>query len=117
MIDIVNGVAGLWWGWMGPMLWQVSLLIVIIGVIDRLIHRWAWPEIRHALWLLVLVKLVIPPSWSVSAALFPRLLDPARQQVTQRLAAARCLPSLLRRARRPLLVVMRSRRRNRRSRG
>jgi len=92
MIDIVNGVAGLWWGWMGPMLWQVSLLIVIIGVIDRLIHRWAWPEIRHALWLLVLVKLVIPPSWSVSAALFPRLLDPARQQVAQRLAAARIIP-------------------------
>jgi beta-lactamase regulating signal transducer with metallopeptidase domain len=86
MIDIINGIAELWWGWMGPMLWQVSLLIVVIGVIDRLIHRWAWPEIRHALWLLVLVKLVIPPSWSVSGAIFPRLLEPARQQIVQRMA-------------------------------
>jgi beta-lactamase regulating signal transducer with metallopeptidase domain len=85
MIDTVNGVAELWWGWMGPMLWQVSLLIVVIGIVDRLIHRWAWPEIRHALWLLVLIKLVIPPSWSVSAAPFPRLLEPARQKVAQRL--------------------------------
>ena len=87
MIGFVNGIAELWWGWMWPMLWQVSLLILVIGVIDRLIHRWAWPEIRHALWLLVLIKLVIPPSWSVSVAHFPRLLEPARQQVVERIAA------------------------------
>jgi beta-lactamase regulating signal transducer with metallopeptidase domain len=92
MIGIVNGTAELWWSWMGPMLWQVSLLILVIGAIDRLIHRWAWPEIRHALWLLVLIKLVIPPSWSVSAALFPRLLEPARQQVAQRMAAREADP-------------------------
>ena len=92
MIDAVNGIAELWWSWMGPMLWQSSLLIVVIGVIDRLIHRWAWPEVRHALWLLVLIKLVIPPSWSVSGALFPPLLEPVRQQVGDRIAAREADP-------------------------
>jgi len=92
MIDAVNGIAELWWSWMGPMLWQSSLLIVAIGVIDRLIHRWAWPEVRHALWLLVLIKLVIPPSWSVSGALFPPLLEPVRQQVGDRIAAREADP-------------------------
>ncbi len=81
MIDTINHVADLWWGWMGPMLWQVSLLIIVIGLIDRLIHRWAWPEVRHALWLLVLVKLVIPPTWSLSSAVVPRLLEPVRARI------------------------------------
>ena len=49
MIGAFNGIAELWWGWMGPMLWQVSLLIIVIGAIDRLIRSWAWPEVRHAL--------------------------------------------------------------------
>ena len=71
MIGALNGIAELWWGWMGPMLWQVSLLIIVIGAIDRLIRSWAWPEVRHALWLLVLIKLLIPPGWSFPGAIFP----------------------------------------------
>jgi beta-lactamase regulating signal transducer with metallopeptidase domain len=64
MITLVNQAADSWWSWMGPMLWQVSLLIVIVSVIDLLIAKWAWPQVRYALWLLVLVKLLIPPTWS-----------------------------------------------------
>ncbi len=35
MIGAINHIAELWWGWMGPMLWQVSLLI------------WARRQIKH----------------------------------------------------------------------
>ena len=65
MIVTLNALADTWWGWMGPMLWQASLLIAIVGTIDLLIARWAWPQVRYALWLLVLIKLLIPPGWSL----------------------------------------------------
>ena len=49
-------VVALWWSWMVPMLWQASLLVAILAVVDRIIRSWAWPQVRYALWLLVLVK-------------------------------------------------------------
>ena len=88
MIGALNGIADLWWSWMGPMLWQVSLLIIVIGAIDRLIRSWAWPEVRHALWLLILVKLLIPPGWSFPGAVFPRLVEPLSQSIGERWPAA-----------------------------
>ncbi len=87
MLDTLNLIAELWWGWMGPMLWQASLLMLIVGLIDRLIRNWAWPEVRHALWLLVLIKLVIPPTWSVSGAVIPRVVGPAKHRLEERWVA------------------------------
>lgn len=84
MIGVLNGIAELWWGWMGPMLWQASLLILVVGAIDRLIRSWAWPEVRHALWLLILIKLLIPPGWSFSGSIFPRVVEPLNQAVIER---------------------------------
>lgn len=90
MMAQVNEIARLWWDWMGPMFWQISLLIILISCIDILIRRWAWPQVRYALWLLVLLKLVIPPTWSlptsvvsyvqpqVSAIIQSRLKKPER---------------------------------------
>jgi Tol biopolymer transport system component/beta-lactamase regulating signal transducer with metallopeptidase domain len=65
----LNDIAIAWWQWMGSMLWQVSLLIVIIGILDVLLRRWIWPQVRYALWLLILVKLILPPSWSLPSSL------------------------------------------------
>jgi beta-lactamase regulating signal transducer with metallopeptidase domain len=68
MIAELNALANLWWQWMVSMSWQASMFIVVISVIDRSIRRWAWPQLRYTLWLLVLLKLVIPPSWSLSGS-------------------------------------------------
>lgn len=72
-MDVFHRLAEAWWGWMGPMLWQASLLIVLVGAIDLLVRRWAWPQVRHALWLLVVIKLVLPPAWSLPSGLVPKL--------------------------------------------
>lgn len=48
--------------WQLAMLWQVAVLMVIVWVVDLLIRKWAWPQLRYALWLLILVKLVLPPT-------------------------------------------------------
>jgi len=61
MIEHINDIAGMWWGWMWPMFWQISLLIVLISLVDLGIRRRVRPQIRYALWLLVLLGLVLPP--------------------------------------------------------
>jgi beta-lactamase regulating signal transducer with metallopeptidase domain len=72
----------------GPMLWQSSLLITIVFTLDVLSARKIRPAIRHALWMVVLVKLLLPPAlalptgaawwlWPVKAApLVPAIKHP-----------------------------------------
>ena len=61
MTQAVNIIAEKWFAWELTMLWQVAVLIGIVWALDFLIRKWAWPQVRYALWLLVLVKLVLPP--------------------------------------------------------
>jgi beta-lactamase regulating signal transducer with metallopeptidase domain len=62
MMQLINQFAEGWFSWQVSMLWQAGLLIAIVAMIDLLIKRWAWPQVRYALWMLILVKLVLPPS-------------------------------------------------------
>ena len=52
-----------------PMLWQSSLLIAVIWALDVALRRKARAAVRYALWLLVLLKLVLPPSLSAPTGL------------------------------------------------
>jgi beta-lactamase regulating signal transducer with metallopeptidase domain len=76
MINAINNIACLWWSWMAAMFWQVGLLIILVACIDTLIKRWAWPQLRYALWLLVLIKLVLPPGVSMPGSLAERVKPP-----------------------------------------
>lgn len=51
-----------WWAWTATMSVQVLVLVLIVALLDRLLARWSWPQLRAALWLLVLVKLLLPPT-------------------------------------------------------
>ena len=62
MVETLNNLARIWFDWQWAMLWQSAILISLVVLLDRLIRKWAWPQLRYALWLLVLVKLVLPPS-------------------------------------------------------
>jgi beta-lactamase regulating signal transducer with metallopeptidase domain/ketosteroid isomerase-like protein len=73
MIDLLNSISQSWWNWMAPMFWQVSLLIIIISVIDLLIRNWVWPQIRYVLWSLILLKLLIPPTWTTNSSVIPNI--------------------------------------------
>ena len=61
MIDVLNVIADKWIAWQFAMLWQVAILILVVWVVDLLIRKWAWPQMRYILWLLVLIKLILPP--------------------------------------------------------
>jgi beta-lactamase regulating signal transducer with metallopeptidase domain len=77
--DLLNRTAEAWWRWMATMSLQVAVLACIVFVIDRILARRVWPQLRAALWIVVLVKLVVPPTVSspVSIArLNPELAAP-----------------------------------------
>ncbi|HEV2328283.1 MAG TPA: M56 family metallopeptidase [Verrucomicrobiae bacterium] len=48
-----------------PMLWQSSLLIAVLFAFDLLSARRIRASVRYALWMVVLVKLVLPPALSL----------------------------------------------------
>jgi beta-lactamase regulating signal transducer with metallopeptidase domain len=88
MVEQLNHLASLWWDWSAAMFWQVSLLILLIGCVDLLIRRWAWPQLRYALWSLILIKLLLPPTLSLPSAVVPSL-QPLMEQTVQRLNSPR----------------------------
>ena len=73
MINTINDISCMWWDWMAAMFWQVGLLILFVACIDLLIKRWAWPQLRYALWLMILVKLILPPGISMHGSLTERV--------------------------------------------
>ncbi len=73
MVEQLNQIARLWWDWSAAMFWQAGLLIILIGCIDLLIRRWAWPQLRYALWSLILIKLLLPPTLSLPSGIVPEL--------------------------------------------
>jgi beta-lactamase regulating signal transducer with metallopeptidase domain len=53
----------------GSLLIQSSVLIVLLAVLDLLLRRRVKAVVRHWIWLLVLVKLLLPPSLSLPTSL------------------------------------------------
>ncbi|MBN2412978.1 hypothetical protein JXQ31_14920 [candidate division KSB1 bacterium] len=79
-MSLVNNIALVWWDWMGAMFWQVSLLIIFISLLDYFLFKNVWPPVRYAVWVLVLVKLFIPPDFSSSIGLVPKIQPVIQQQ-------------------------------------
>ncbi len=82
MVQYLNDVSQIWWQWMGSMFWQVSLLIIIVTALDMAIRKWAWPQVRYALWALVFIKLVISPAWQMPTSIVSWLEPRFEEQIT-----------------------------------
>jgi beta-lactamase regulating signal transducer with metallopeptidase domain len=65
----LNDISQIWWQWMVGMSWQVSLLIILVAILDLIIRRRAWPQVRYVLWGLVFLKLMIPPTWQMQTSI------------------------------------------------
>ena len=72
MSSFFEPFAARWWGWTSAMSVQVAVLVALIVLVEALLavmnRLWArrpvWPELFSALWLLVPLKLLLPPSLS-----------------------------------------------------
>jgi len=54
-------LANIWIDWLWGWLWQSSLLVAIVVVLDLALRRFVTPSFRLAAWSLVLLKLILPP--------------------------------------------------------
>ena len=82
MIAQLNDLSEIWWQWMGSMFWQVSLLIIIVTALDMVIRKWAWPQVRYALWALVFIKLIISPAWQMPTSIVSWIQPQVENQIT-----------------------------------
>ncbi|MFH0911870.1 MAG: M56 family metallopeptidase, partial [Planctomycetota bacterium] len=70
-----NRISDPWWAWMAPLFWQTALLMLFVLTIDHFLKRRGWPEVRLALWTLVFVRLLIPPSFTLPSSVSARALE------------------------------------------
>ncbi|HTV39773.1 MAG TPA: M56 family metallopeptidase [Candidatus Sulfotelmatobacter sp.] len=61
-IDSLNRLGEIFSGFAWPMLWQSSLLMAVVFGFDWMLARRIRASIRYALWMVVLVKLLLPPA-------------------------------------------------------
>jgi beta-lactamase regulating signal transducer with metallopeptidase domain len=61
MMSAIDQFAQDWSHWMFAASWQLALMVTVVAVLARLLRNVS-PRLRHALWLLVLVKVFLPPS-------------------------------------------------------
>ncbi|PYJ55694.1 MAG: hypothetical protein DME24_24345, partial [Verrucomicrobia bacterium] len=69
IIDTLNHWGARFVGFGLPMLVQSSLLIIFLFALDLLIRRKVRAVFRYGLWMLVLIKLVLPPSFAAPTGL------------------------------------------------
>ena len=61
----LNGWGTSWMAWASSTAVQSSVLIVVVLILTRVLRRRVNPVVLQGLWLLVLVKLLLPPSLSL----------------------------------------------------
>ncbi len=64
MTVFFDSMAERWLAWVVSASWQIAILVAVVALIVRLARRVS-PRIRYALWLLVLVKVFLPPSLTI----------------------------------------------------
>ena len=61
-VETLNRWGENFWTFAWPMLWQSSLLIAVVFAFDWVFARRIRASVRYALWMIILVKLVLPPA-------------------------------------------------------
>jgi bla regulator protein BlaR1 len=62
LIDNLNRLSTLWAGLMTAVLWQSTVVIVLVTVVALVLRR-ASPRVRYWLWQIVAIKLLLMPFW------------------------------------------------------
>jgi beta-lactamase regulating signal transducer with metallopeptidase domain len=66
-VSALDHFARSWLAWILSASWQLALLVSVVAIVN-VGFRAASPRLRHALWLLVLAKVFVPPSLTTSVS-------------------------------------------------
>lgn len=85
--EMLEGAAAWWADWMFQMTWQVTLLVLVLAGATHVLRRRS-AVFLHALWILVLVRLVIPPAFAFPTG-WGWWLHPERVRIASMMETAR----------------------------
>jgi len=97
-IRLLNAAGSAWAEHAGPMAWQASLLALLLFLLDRLLAHRVRASVRHALWCLLPIKLLLPVTFALPTSpawwLQPRtaLATPTEPRSSSPPATVRYLP-------------------------
>jgi beta-lactamase regulating signal transducer with metallopeptidase domain len=98
LVETLNRLGGNALHFVWPMLWQSSVLIAILFVADFALRQRVQAAVRYALWLVLLVKLLLPPTLALPTGvawwLFPPVTTPAKPHVTKFVVSYDAAPNL-----------------------
>ncbi|MDP1562359.1 MAG: M56 family metallopeptidase [Pirellulaceae bacterium] len=66
LIEYKSGWEFLFSNWMLAMAWQVAVLVVVLVVVTRWCLPWASARFKYGLWMLVPIRLVLPPTLALA---------------------------------------------------
>src|SRR6186997_312243 len=72
----LDQIAERWATWMVSMSWEVVVLLLVLGVVTLLTRRGS-ARFRHAIWLLIFVRLIVPPDLALPTGIAWWLRRPA----------------------------------------
>ncbi|UCF66466.1 MAG: M56 family metallopeptidase [Acidobacteriota bacterium] len=61
MSELLRHAIASWWSVLPPLVLQGTLLLLLVALIDAVLPRRTWPEPRAGLWIVALVRLLVPP--------------------------------------------------------
>jgi beta-lactamase regulating signal transducer with metallopeptidase domain len=62
ILDSLNRISTVWAGLMAAVLWQSTLVIVVVTIVALVLRR-ASPRVRYWLWQIVAIKMLLMPFW------------------------------------------------------
>jgi hypothetical protein len=62
ILDSINRISAVWLGLMGAILWQSTLVVLLVTLVALLL-RHASPRVRYWLWQIVAIKFLLMPFW------------------------------------------------------
>lgn len=79
---ILREATALWWAIVPPLALQATVTLLAAAALDALLPRRAWPELRAAVWVVALARLIVPADllsvWhaaSLALPYWPRAID------------------------------------------
>jgi bla regulator protein BlaR1 len=78
-LETLNAVAAGWTERIWGVVWQSTILVIVVGLVAVILLRHSPPALRYWVWQILAIKILLMPFWSYAIPL-PQFLMPARDE-------------------------------------
>src|SRR5262245_37560674 len=79
LLETLNAVAAGWSERIWAVLWQSTILVIVVALVAAIVLRRSPPAVRSWVWQILAIKILLMPFWSYAIPL-PQFLVPAREE-------------------------------------